>query len=210
MGKAVSHRSLLRAPRVCIPSYPALSLTMVLLNTQKLVATSDANEAYTTFTGVTRLKQGITPQGVFIPDDNEKPPEPPTQLSRSVTVPTPSTSSDPDRSFWNVILRLEPDNVDQINPVPLQRSKTTINVSARRNQNSGSETPPQSQPPSAGIDKNGSNAGRNPTTQRDLGSPMRALSVRVTDRPGVTPASKSAPPSTSLDQSHHRRSLPGR
>ena len=47
---------------------------------QKLVATSDANEAYTTFTGVTRLKQGITP-GNQVLDDIRSP-----TLARSATV----------------------------------------------------------------------------------------------------------------------------
>jgi len=36
---------------------------------KKLVATENPNEAYTTFTGVTRLRQGITPQNVFVDDD---------------------------------------------------------------------------------------------------------------------------------------------
>lgn len=46
---------------------------------QKLVATSDANEAYTTFTGVTRLKQGITPGGTVL--DSQTSP-----LARAATV----------------------------------------------------------------------------------------------------------------------------
>jgi hypothetical protein len=38
---------------------------------QKLVASDNPNEAYTTFTGVTRLRQGISPQNVFV-DRNEE------------------------------------------------------------------------------------------------------------------------------------------
>lgn len=73
---------------------------------QKLVATADPNETYTTFTGVTRLKQGITPTGTFVPDNEDKSSESSTPLTRSVTVPAPSTSPGSDHPFWNVISRL--------------------------------------------------------------------------------------------------------
>ena len=165
---------------------------------QKLVATADANEAYTTFTGSTRLKQGITPQGVFINDNDDKPPpEPVAQLSRSVTVPAPSTSSTPDPPFWHVISRLEIDNVDQINPVPLQRSKTTISVPINRNQVQGSDP---SRQPSVKLNRSISSAGRNPGIQQDLATPTRGLSLRVPTK-SPPPGLKSAPPSTSSDQS---------
>ena len=76
------------------------------------------NEAYTTFTGVTRLKQGITPQGVFIPENDEKPSESGVQLTRSVTVPTPSTSSELDPRFWGLTIRDSQRGSDQ--PCPSQ------------------------------------------------------------------------------------------
>ena len=38
---------------------------------QKLVASENPNEAYTTFTGVTRLRQGISPQNVFIDQNGD-------------------------------------------------------------------------------------------------------------------------------------------
>jgi hypothetical protein len=38
---------------------------------QKLVASDNPSEAYTTFSGVTRLRQGISPQNVFV-DRNEE------------------------------------------------------------------------------------------------------------------------------------------
>jgi hypothetical protein len=41
------------------------------LGKAKLVAAEDAGEAYTTFTGVTRLQQGMTPTGAFL--DNPQP-----------------------------------------------------------------------------------------------------------------------------------------
>ena len=52
----------------------------------------DASEAYTTFTGVTRLKQGITLKGAAVPEDEAESADSDTQLSRSMTVPAPSMS----------------------------------------------------------------------------------------------------------------------
>jgi len=49
------------------------------LGKAKLIAASDSSDAYTTFTGVTRLEQGITPTGVFI----DRPPDLDSPLSRS-------------------------------------------------------------------------------------------------------------------------------
>ena len=56
----------------------------------KLIAASDPGDAYTTFTGVTRLKQGISPAGVYVD-------RPDTNLSRSATAPAPSVPS----TFWS-------------------------------------------------------------------------------------------------------------
>lgn len=39
---------------------------------QKLVASENPNEAYTTFTGVTRLRQGISPQNVFLEQNGDE------------------------------------------------------------------------------------------------------------------------------------------
>lgn len=69
------------------------------LGKAKLVATEDVKDAYTTFSGVTRLRQGITPQGIYA-DDLQPPPD----LSESVAFPLPKAASD---------------------PTALQRSKTT-------------------------------------------------------------------------------------
>lgn len=79
------------------------------LGKAKLVATSDESEAYTTFTGVTRLKQGISPQGVRLEDEPSA-----GGLSRSATVAVTSRPvvPDPDRPM----------------PSNLQRAKTTITV----------------------------------------------------------------------------------
>ncbi|KAF7800094.1 hypothetical protein EIP86_011338 [Pleurotus ostreatoroseus] len=76
----------------------------------KLVASSDASEAYTTFSGVTRMRQGITPSGQVL---DEAPAAP--SLQRSVTVAVTSRPSVPD--------------ADRPQP-SLQRAKTTITVPA--------------------------------------------------------------------------------
>ncbi|TFK45571.1 hypothetical protein OE88DRAFT_1669075 [Heliocybe sulcata] len=72
----------------------------------KLIAASDASDAYTEFSGVTRYKQGVTPSGVLI--DNPGP----GTLERSVTTPN-----------------LPPKREDDMQrPTNLGRSKTTIQV----------------------------------------------------------------------------------
>ncbi|THH20394.1 hypothetical protein EUX98_g8592 [Antrodiella citrinella] len=162
----------------------------------RLVATSDANEQYTTFTGVTRLKQGITPSGAFVEDGSVIPPVD-NNLNRANTVAVTSRPSVPDED----------------RPVPLQRAKTTINVVAdargRIRGNSGTTTP---NPPSP-VEKSPREAsgGRGPppvaagavlarsitsasATRSVPGGPIRGLSVR---RPGVvTPALAATPPLT--------------
>jgi hypothetical protein len=54
---------------------------------QKLVASAESYDAFTTFSGVTRLKQGITPTNVYMemPDTDPGP-----ILARSATVPPPT------------------------------------------------------------------------------------------------------------------------
>ncbi|EGO26507.1 hypothetical protein SERLADRAFT_360751 [Serpula lacrymans var. lacrymans S7.9] len=79
----------------------------------KLVAASDASDAFTTFSGVTRLKQGVTPQNTFVesrPDTDSSP-----ALNRSVTLPPPR--SDP----------IDPPTRPNL---ALERSKTTINIAS--------------------------------------------------------------------------------
>ncbi|GJE91523.1 NADPH oxidase regulator NoxR [Phanerochaete sordida] len=79
------------------------------LGKAKLVAASDESDAYTTFTGVTRLKQGVSPAGVRLDD------VPASGLSRAATVTVTSRPTVPD--------------ADRPQP-SLQRAKTTINVPA--------------------------------------------------------------------------------
>ena len=57
---------------------------------QKLVAATDATEVFTTFSGATRLQQGITPSGGFAerPPELDSSPSPVVGLGRSMTLPS--------------------------------------------------------------------------------------------------------------------------
>jgi tetratricopeptide (TPR) repeat protein len=61
----------------------------------KLVAASDPGDAFTEFTGVTRLKQGVSPAGVYVekPQADSSP-----NLSRSATTPSLSSRTQDDSS----------------------------------------------------------------------------------------------------------------
>jgi neutrophil cytosolic factor 2 len=87
------------------------TVTKDYLGKAKLVAASDPGDAFTTFTGSTRLKQGISPTGIYVdrPDLSSAP----ATLSRSATTPASSPAS-----FER----------EEIKRPGLQRSKTTIDV----------------------------------------------------------------------------------
>jgi len=75
--------------KLCVPFLPIASRYISPpIPWQRLVASEDPNEAYTTFSGATRLKQGISPRGAFV----DLPDVSPTALNRSKTAPlsTPS------------------------------------------------------------------------------------------------------------------------
>lgn len=94
------------------------------LGKAKLVAAADSREAYTTFTGVTRLQQGMTPSGAPLdrPDPDASPVLP---LGRSATT-SPRLES-PDSAPKPV--------------VSLSRNATTINVISREDRDGRVETP---------------------------------------------------------------------
>lgn len=156
--------------------------TRDFLGKAKLVASENPNEAYTTFTGVTRLRQGVNPQNVFI-DDNS-----PNEggLSRAVTLG-----------------RLKGPDMD-VQPVGfLSRSKTTINVptdarerimtsSAGAGAGAGASqltSPRDAGPPAASV------VSRSNTTitpgRPTQASVTRGLSVR---KPGLEDGAPFAPP----------------
>jgi len=135
--------------------------TRDFLGKAKLVASENPNEAYTTFTGVTRLRQGVSPSNVFI--DNSPASE--DGLSRAATLG-----------------RLKGPDID-VQPSTLSRSKTTINVSASADARERiTASPRRSDPPA--VSRSNTTIGR-PTQA----SPTRGLSLRKPEfEDGAPPA----------------------
>ena len=129
----------------------------------KLVAAADASDAFTEFTGINRLRNGITPSGTIIrkPTDDDPP------LTRSVTVPAPKSNG-----------------LDPVAGAGLGRSKTTLNVPSDARERIAGLSP-------GGTQVEGSASGevsrRAPPMARansmgakgeGIGGPVRGLSVR--------------------------------
>ncbi|KAI0364146.1 hypothetical protein BV20DRAFT_1047315 [Pilatotrama ljubarskyi] len=143
------------------------------LGKAKLVAAESTNDLFTEFTGVARLKQGITPTGIFLEDGPNANPN----LQRAVTV----AASVP-----------KPANGDDPKPSPaLQRAKTTITVPADareriRAANAGGppSTPPKTSPtgptgPGLARSATSAGAGRGGApVPLGLNGPTRGLSIR--------------------------------
>ncbi|KAF8496441.1 hypothetical protein F5888DRAFT_1703872 [Russula emetica] len=157
--------------------------TRDFLGKAKLVATENPNEAYTSFTGVTRLRQGVSPQNVFLEPDRDN--------ESSLTRPT-------------TLNRLKGPALD-VEPVgSLTRAKTTINAAPNARERSatvGSDTfQPSSirdnDPPAATV-LNRSRTANATTPVSRTGLPTRALTVRKPGVNDVSPPSISPKPKTS-------------
>ncbi|KAI0799961.1 hypothetical protein C8Q74DRAFT_1323316 [Fomes fomentarius] len=157
------------------------------LGKAKLVAAESTNDLFTEFTGVARLKQGITPTGIFI-DDNPG-------LTRAATVAAPSLNLP------------KPANGDDPKPSPaLQRAKTTITVPAdarERIRAAGAAavppTPPKVSPtgptgPSLARSATsaGTGPGRGAPVPLGLNGPTRGLSIRKGGSPTGPSAANSS------------------
>ncbi|KAK7057495.1 P-type phospholipid transporter [Favolaschia claudopus] len=141
----------------------------------KLIAASDARDTTTGFSGIDRLNQGITPNGVFI--DGE------TGLARSNTrAPAPR-------------------NDDDGTAAPLARSKTTLNVVSKPSGGDGGVSPISRSASTGGAALPRSNTVLNtgrPSPNAGIGGPVRGLSVRRGGSPPggnkPLPAAASGPP----------------
>jgi len=115
----------------------------------KLVAASDSMDAFTTFSGVTRLQQGISPAGVYVETPTlETSGSPVVGLGRSGTLPLDRSMSDSLSARTNI--RVATNNLtDATSPAsaPISRSNTTLNVAK-------------------------------PSANATIGGPVRGLSVR--------------------------------
>ncbi|OBZ69923.1 hypothetical protein A0H81_10584 [Grifola frondosa] len=143
------------------------------LGKAKLVAAEDTNDLYTEFSGVARLKQGITPTGVYLDDGPG--------LSRAATLaatsPTPTNDASPSPG--------------------LQRAKTTINVPTDARERIRAATSPASpgaarspgRPPlsagagGAGLSRSATSVGTGAGAGAGLAGPTRGLSIRKAGSP---------------------------
>jgi hypothetical protein len=150
----------------------------------KLVAASDMGDAFTTFTGVTRLKSGITPSNTFIdrPDDSGP------SLSRANTTPAPRVGADP----------IDP---PRRAPSSLGRSKSILNVPADARERTAGGSPLRSastrSPPSAFGPRSPSAGLVRANTMGGVGAgagPIRGLSIRKNQAPVEREARAPAPP----------------
>ncbi|KAH9889550.1 hypothetical protein C8Q73DRAFT_708050 [Cubamyces lactineus] len=163
------------------------SKTRDYLGKAKLIAAESTNDLYTEFSGVARLKQGITPTGIFVEDG------PNAGLQRAATVAT----SVP-----------KPANGDDPKPTGLQRAKTTITVPAdarERIRAAGANgaapvTPPKTSPTTGAplarsATSAGTGAGRGGApVPLGLNGPTRGLSIRKGGSPtGPSPTGPGAP-----------------
>lgn len=151
------------------------SVTKDYMGKAKLVAASDPGDTFTTFTGSTRLKQGISPSGVFVerPDLESSPSQ---NLNRSATSPAIPTPRDGPRPG-------------------LERAKTALNVApnARELTSGRGPMPASARPPGGGLDNTParSNTTINVKPAPGIGAPVRGLSVR---RPGASPTAVNSAP----------------
>ncbi|KAG6866212.1 hypothetical protein C0991_007237 [Blastosporella zonata] len=140
------------------------AVTKDYMGKAKLVAASDPEDTYTTFTGSTRLKQGISPSGVYVdrPDFDSSAAQ--NNLNRSATAPaaTPARST----------------NEEKPRSAGLGRAQTTLNVPANaRDLTSGQGSSPRSPqaPPNTAPARSNTTNGPNLAPP---GNPVRGLSIK--------------------------------
>lgn len=155
------------------------AVTKDYMGKAKLVAAADSNDAYTTFTGVTRLRQGITPTGTFVEDGPN--------LNRSQTAPPPTTGP-----------VSEPQPPRAAN---LGRSMTTINVPTNaREITRPRASPVDSRPPPASSGPQASSRTRSPQPPPSQPAPLaRGLSLNRRPQGPPSPAALAPPPPASQE-----------
>ncbi|PPQ62939.1 hypothetical protein CVT24_006179 [Panaeolus cyanescens] len=144
----------------------------------KLVATSDASDAITTFSGVSRLKQGMTPAGLKLDRPDLLDTAPTSNLLRSATVPPVMPTyqgSEGPRSAG------------------VERSKTIAGNPGMSSLRDGPKplSPQSAQGPGIKRSNTQITPGRPSPANAGITAPVRGLSVR---RPGNSPASPNPPP----------------
>lgn len=156
--------------------------TRDFLGKAKLVATENPNEAYTTFSGVTRLKQGISPQGVYVSDAPIVDLNRTGSLMRSATEPPPRPKPTPLSAPASV--------------AGLNRANTTINVASNARERISPSAPPTAAP-SETVTRSMTTPARSATSAGGrVTTPVRGLSIRKPT--GDVPA-PSPPPKPPID-----------
>ncbi|KAF8506593.1 hypothetical protein F5888DRAFT_1643648, partial [Russula emetica] len=146
--------------------------TRDFLGKAKLVATENPNEAYTSFTGVTRLRQGVSPQNVFLePDrDNES------SLTRATT-----------------LNRLKGPALD-VEPVgSLTRAKTTINVAPNARERSATVGADTFQPSSIRDNDPPAATVLNRSHTANATTPVSRMVICDVSPPSISPKPKTSP-----------------
>ncbi|KAF9476353.1 NADPH oxidase regulator NoxR [Pholiota conissans] len=159
------------------------SVTRDYMGKAKLVAASDSNDLTTDFTGITRLKQGISPAGVFV----DRPDIGNSGLLRSATVPP-------------VMPTLQvPDGPKSAG---VERAKTTpANPPMSARETSNIRLAPPISSPDVGVARSNTQIiPARPSPNASIGGPVRGLSVR---RAGASP-SNPAPPNPPAKDSDTR------
>jgi len=169
------------------------SVTRDYMGKAKLVATSDPNDDGTAFSGAARLKQGISPAGLYIDRPDVLDVNPSANLIRSATVPPVTSPSE---------------SIDMPKSAAVERSKTSY-TPATDTQDSGPKkpiSPKVTQPLSPNVTRNNTQiTPARPSPNATIGGQgqVRELSIR---RPGATPmnALSSVAPSKEVSEIYDR------
>lgn len=172
------------------------------LGKAKLVAAENASEAYTTFTGVTRMAQGFSPTGAPLdrPTGDQLLSTGPANLNPSPSFSkarNPETVKPVERA-GSATARLERQNTTlQVNGVREAANLQKANTIGSRNIVS---PPPRAQTMSPGREREGADAPPPPVSQgsgsgRVDGLPMRGLSLRNKQDLPPTPGDRRSPAS---------------
>ncbi|KAJ8076400.1 hypothetical protein AAF712_000095 [Marasmius tenuissimus] len=145
-----------------------------------LIAASDARDVTTGFSGISNLRQGVTPLGVYIDPAAQEEASLTRSLTRSRTVPAQSVSKD-----------AEPRSAE------LSRSKTTLNVPTNARDRT---SPSPDETSSAPVTR--SNTVLNRPTGAGMGGPVRGLSVKKASP--VSPKASPGPPPPAKEESSNR------
>ncbi|KAF8895701.1 NADPH oxidase regulator NoxR [Gymnopilus junonius] len=145
----------------------------------KLVAASDSTDIVTEFSGVARLKAGVSPSGLYLdrPDLAESPSASGTNLLRSATVPPVMPAMKPAEGPRSA--GIERSKTMGANVAPTAARETR---EAREGGNAKAASPKEAGP-GAGISRSNTQiTPARPSPNAMIGGPVRGLSVR---RPGV-------------------------